>query len=305
MNGYHNPLEKKRVEVSFDHDVFGNWFREMDRWFRELTWSVNKLGKDKIEQPPIDKFFSYPLTGPYSIGEASILNQRLDREYNLYREMIDDYFALMFEQTKEELSRHGVLNSGFAVKAEAELQKRKERTVEILNYKKEHAIFEINRLSSPLLKVTIDTNVVIKFVDNEVYETAPRSIVTAYFSRKIDLVVTAAIAQDISKAGPDSKIKLFDLLKTIPEVTSNESPATQQLREKVEKIIFPKGAALTGRINKYLDTLHIALHILNKRNVFVTDDSGILKKKGELQSAFQGLTISDSVTAESIIAGRI
>lgn len=153
-------------------------------------------------------------------------------------------------------------------------------------------------------KITLDNNCIINLLDfNSQTATSVdylSEIIKLSFSNKVDIAITTRVEADLENDKDEKrrtemmrKINLFPIIGTIArwdvscwdqgDVWGGEK--TNALLDELQKIIFPGGLdeKSSSYVNKTNDLDHLVGHIINKRDIFVTDDSGILKKKDALK----------------------
>ena len=182
------------------------------------------------------------------------------------------------------------------------------------------------------MKITLDTNCLINLFDHN-SKTATsveclERLVKAAFSGAADLAITTHVREDLENdKNEDRKAALMRNLKLFPVVGCLfrfdvsrwdggdywASPEDIALSEGLQKLLFP---ALTSDQSDYKNKIHDLDHLIGhfkaKRDIFATDDRGILKKRLDLNTSF-GITamtpnealarIEDAVRAASIGTG--
>jgi hypothetical protein len=158
-------------------------------------------------------------------------------------------------------------------------------------------------MTSPIPKLTLDTNCIINLFDHEA--DTPTSVdalselIKYGLSNKADIAVTTRVESDLSgDLDEERKKKMFRTLKQFPVVgtvmrwdTSRwdggdvwSGADSEKLATEVQAILFP-GLTTEDRHykNKQMDVDHIVGHLINHRDVFVTDDKHILKRREPLR----------------------
>ena len=160
-------------------------------------------------------------------------------------------------------------------------------------------------------KLTLDNNCVINLFDfNAKTPTSvdPLSeLIRLGLSNKVDIAITTRVEADLENDKDDRrrsemmrKIKVFPIVGTIARWGISKwdkgdvyvGPDTAKLSDDLQKIIFPGGVNENSSTysNKRNDIDHLVGHIINKRDIFVTDDRDILKKK-EILKVSPGIMI--------------
>lgn len=149
-------------------------------------------------------------------------------------------------------------------------------------------------------KITLDNNCIINLFDFDAK--TPTSveplteIIKLGLSNRVDIAITTRVESDLENDKDDKrraemmrKISVFPIIGTLGRWGVSKwdggdvyaGPDTVKLSDEIQKIIFPgglneKSATYTNKRN---DIGHLVGHIINKRDIFVTDDGEILKKK--------------------------
>ncbi len=160
-------------------------------------------------------------------------------------------------------------------------------------------------------KITLDNNCIINLLD--VTAATPTSsdelseIIRMALSGKIDIAITTRVEADLSndqnkerKLIMMKKLNMFPVIGTVGRVNISKidggdfiaDESIVKLSNELQKIIFPGGLNnnSSSYINKINDIDHLIGHLSHERDVFVTDDKGILKKKDQLKIS-PGITI--------------
>ncbi|MEN9913230.1 MAG: hypothetical protein RLY66_638 [Candidatus Parcubacteria bacterium] len=168
-----------------------------------------------------------------------------------------------------------------------------------------------------MIKITLDTNLLIELFDLKI---EPRSIPDiglilrhAFDQQTIDLKITTTVAEDLT--GDKDKARAAALSLRVDStfsvlgagyVTSNLLPEDEIERKnflELKKVLFPNLLDSDKRYrNKVNDVHHLHRHIRARRDVFVTNDSDILKKNADLKTAFATIVMSPSECAEYLTA---
>lgn len=141
-------------------------------------------------------------------------------------------------------------------------------------------------------KITLDNNCVINLLDRSA--STPTSIeplqelIRLGLSNKIEIAITTRGESDLENDKDDQRkgemmrnINIFPILGVLPP------DGDKTLFNELQRIIFPGGLNSDSNSyqNKHNDLEHLVGHLINKRDIFVTDDTGILKKKVFLQTS--------------------
>ncbi len=142
-------------------------------------------------------------------------------------------------------------------------------------------------------KLTLDANCVVNIFDvrtatatsvNELLE-----LMRMGLSHAVQISITTRVEDDVLQDKDlKRKAEMLRILATFPIVSGAGDPA---LAKEIQRVVFP-GLLETDRrfLNKQRDVEHLAAHGRNGRDVFVTDDTMLVKKSQDLQSQF-GITV--------------
>jgi len=181
-------------------------------------------------------------------------------------------------------------------------------------------------MSQPL-KVTLDTNCIINVLDEEsktATSTAELHCILQLGEHGIiDLAVTTRFQADQSSDMDKGRVTRMTVrLEELPvetvgslvrlsvselgggDVLADEKMAA--LERELSNVLFPSGihrASATGP-NKTNDVDHLLGHYLNRRDVFITDDKGILKKAETLRNTF-GITVMNPSELVGFVKSRL
>jgi len=143
-----------------------------------------------------------------------------------------------------------------------------------------------------ILKVTIDTNLLIYLLDedsnNANFKKSAilfKTIIEAQTS--LDIKITTRVESDLEQdKDVQRRVKIIKRVQNIFSCVG--SGATDDgLLDELRKILFPTlNKSDKHYQNKLNDILHLTKHILNQRNVFVTNDKNFIKKKESINNAF-------------------
>jgi hypothetical protein len=153
-------------------------------------------------------------------------------------------------------------------------------------------------------KVTLDTNSVINLLDRE-SQTATSvdtlSVLVRYaLSGKLEMAMTTRVEGDLAFDKDEArKARMLGLLDLIPIVGSimrwetsmwdagdvwPDDP-TYALVSEIQAIVFPGLTDSDARYrNKQFDIDHLVGHKLNRRDIFITEDKAIWRRRAELQA---------------------
>lgn len=154
-------------------------------------------------------------------------------------------------------------------------------------------------------KITLDTNCVINLLDFSTKTATsidPLSEIIRYgLSNKADVAITTRVEADLSndrneerKSDMLKKIQMLPIIGTLGRFGTTKwnngdiyiDDNVQKIWSEIQMIIFPGLSEKENHfVNKRNDLDHLVGHIINKRDIFVTDDSGILKKRESLESS--------------------
>jgi hypothetical protein len=169
-------------------------------------------------------------------------------------------------------------------------------------------------------KITLDTNCVINLFDKG-SDTATsvselETIVRSAMSQKADLAVTTRTESDILKDKDEGRrSELLGRLRLLPVVGTVArwdvskwddgdvwgDERTDRLTEEVRQIVFPGLTSDSPRFgNKINDVDHLVGHFLNGRDIFVTDDRDILRRRDALKAS-PGIVVMSPAECASYI----
>jgi hypothetical protein len=158
-------------------------------------------------------------------------------------------------------------------------------------------------MSGDKLKITLDTNCIINLFDHE-SETATSlealsSLIRHGLSGKVSIAATTRVEEDISNdKNKERRAEMLRFLELLPIVgtigrfdTSKwgqgdvfSDDRLERLHGEVKQIVFPGLTESDRRYrNKINDVDHIVGHMLNRRDIFVTDDNDILRRRDQLK----------------------
>lgn len=157
---------------------------------------------------------------------------------------------------------------------------------------------------SAVPKLTLDTNCVVNLFDfNAETPTsvdALSEIVKYGLSSRANVAITTRVEADLlgdrNAERKDQMLRTLALLPVVGTVTRWDvskwdghdvwaDAGSSELASEVQRILFPGLTPNDRRYkNKQMDIDHLVGHVINRRDVFVTDDKGILKKKEALRT---------------------
>jgi|GEM_PF-791894 len=162
-----------------------------------------------------------------------------------------------------------------------------------------------------MLKITLDSQCIIYLFDPEV-KTPPfidelSEVVNFGFSRHLDLAITTRVEVDLGRDKDDGrkaamlkKLGMFPVVGTVARWGDSKwgggdvwvGKENEHLWSELQRIIFP-GLLETDRRykNKVSDIDHLVGHIINGRDIFVTNDTSITKKASTLKQSVAGLVV--------------
>jgi len=159
------------------------------------------------------------------------------------------------------------------------------------------------------LKLTLDTQCVIYLFDTGTdkppHFDSLQELMNLSFSGKLVIAITTRAELDLGRDPvPFRKATLFEKLGIFPVVGTSPLPIQSvegecvpdsdhaQIWAELRRIIFPGLQREDRRFaNKAADIGHLVGHLINRRDVFVTNDSVLLKKAAALKSAMNLLVL--------------
>jgi len=169
-------------------------------------------------------------------------------------------------------------------------------------------------------KITLDNNCVINLFDHKSRTTtsvdALTEIVKYAFSGRVDVAITTRVETDLENDSDDErrndmmqKVKLFPVIGSVIRLGVSQfgsedvfgGSGSERMFDELQKIIFPgldKSSRTYG--NKINDIDHLVGHFINNRDIFVTDDKGILKKRKVLEVS-PGITVMSPEDCKSYL----
>jgi hypothetical protein len=150
-------------------------------------------------------------------------------------------------------------------------------------------------------KLTLDTNAMVNLFDSS-SQTATSvdelaALIRYGLSGKAEISITTRIEADIMQdKDPDRRAEMLRVIDTMPVIGSifrtdmsrlDHADSSGLVAAEIQAILFPGLSTSDKRYsNKRNDIDHLTAHYINKRDIFVTDDGQILRKRDALaQSA--------------------
>jgi len=153
------------------------------------------------------------------------------------------------------------------------------------------------------VKITIDTNCVVGLFDLKTTTATSvpelRDLMRQALSSELEIALTTRVEVDLSRdKDPERRremlahLQMFPVIGTVARWDQSKldgadvlaGPEHAALLEEIQRIVFPGLTADSGRaLNKIADVDHLVGHKLAGRDIFVTDDKGILKRSTELR----------------------
>lgn len=149
-------------------------------------------------------------------------------------------------------------------------------------------------------KITLDNNCIINLFDQSAQTPTSveslQELIKLSFSNKLEIAITTRVesdlendTQEVRKGEMMRTIRLFPVVGTVARLDVSRwdsgdvygGTESSRIFDELQKIIFPGGLnkASNTYTNKVNDLDHLVGHYINKRDIFVTDDSDILKKQ--------------------------
>lgn len=180
----------------------------------------------------------------------------------------------------------------------------------------------VRRILNANLKLTLDTNCVINLFDGNAGTstsvTELKNLMRAGLSNRVDIAITTRVETDVSNDKKDERrVQMLGILNMFPvvgtlarwdtsfwggeDVFANDHEVA--IAQEIQKILFPGLLTSDRRYkNKINDVDHLIGHLINKRDIFVTDDIGILSKASTLKISV-GVVVSDPANALRLMKG--
>lgn len=156
----------------------------------------------------------------------------------------------------------------------------------------------------PIPKITLDNNCVINLMDRQsTTATSVEELIELMklgLSNKVDIAITTRVAADLANDKNDRRreemlrnAQMFPVIGTVARFNVSifdsgdvfGSEETSRIAEELKTMLFPGGIDPQSKTfpNKINDVDHLLGHLINQRDIFVTDDGGILRKKFALK----------------------
>ncbi len=166
-----------------------------------------------------------------------------------------------------------------------------------------------------LCKLTLDTNCIINIFDSQTTTATSTAALNAIIDlgeqSALDLAVTTTLVRDQYKnQNTERKNHIFDAIegKSIEIVSAPplDDSRSKDLFEELRNLLYPEGINSNDKhaSNKENDIKQLMTHKFSKRDIFITDDKGILKKKEQLAKA-HGITVMCPADFVSFMGSRI
>ncbi len=171
-----------------------------------------------------------------------------------------------------------------------------------------------------MLKITLDTNCIINILDSNTGSATSveqiAEIIKYGLDGDVNIAITTRVENDLKKDKDSERkndllkrIYMFPVIGTVIRFDVSKFNSGDvlvgdghvKLEDELKRIIFPNLSKEDNHYsNKINDIDHLVGHIINKRDIFITDDSDILKKAETLKSSLGLLVMNPSQTVEYI-----
>lgn len=179
-------------------------------------------------------------------------------------------------------------------------------------------------IKSATPKITIDTNCIIGLLDAK-SETATsvdelRELIRYSLSGSIQISITSKLEDDLGRDRNENRriemmhgISMFPVVASVASLELNESgivvthtdPKQVAILHEIIRVVFPGLTKESGKIpNKLADCGHLFGHMIARRDVFVTDDKGIIRRSKELRDGF-GIVVMNPSDCLNFVDGLI
>lgn len=175
-----------------------------------------------------------------------------------------------------------------------------------------------------MIKITFDTNCIINLLDTSsttaISVDELQEIMRYAMEGAVNIAITTRVDYDLSKdKDKKRKEKLLKQISMFPTIAAGArwdmstwdsgdfwtDEKHEKLTFEVQNILFPSLAKDDKHYtNKLSDVDHLVSHILEKRNIFVTDDTGILKKAAVLNQKFSLVVLTPKQCLEKISSSQ-
>jgi hypothetical protein len=172
---------------------------------------------------------------------------------------------------------------------------------------------------SAVPELTLDTNCIINLFDLKAQTPtsidALSEIIRSGLSGKANVAITTRVEADLlGDRNVERKEQMLRMIEVLPVVGTIArfdvskwdggdvlgGDDSSKIEAEIQAILFPGGLTRNDRRynNKQMDIDHLVGHFINGRDIFVTDDTGILKKRDALRAS-PGITV---MTPEECVA---
>lgn len=147
----------------------------------------------------------------------------------------------------------------------------------------------------------IDVNVFLDLIKSRDHAAAARRLVTACWTRAVDVFVAEEFVKELSKAATAPNDPVVELASALPRLPTVPKEVVDRLMDKLAPVVFPSRAAL-GTLSRRdrSDLQHIGAALHHKLNGFITGEKAILRQAGELRSQF-GLDVLGTLEFETYV----
>lgn len=170
------------------------------------------------------------------------------------------------------------------------------------------------------MKITLDTNCLINLFgrsdETEISVEQIQALIRLGMSREIDIAITTRVETDLSNDKDEIRRKqmlrnlnMFPVVGSVFRLDTSfldggdflSSTSDAKLEEEIRKILFP-GLTSADKwfSNKINDVDHIVGHLLNHRDIFVTDDRHLVRRAEALRAVTAILIKTPQETLEFI-----
>lgn len=143
-----------------------------------------------------------------------------------------------------------------------------------------------------MLKITLDNNCLINLLDTNSESATSvdslREIIRQSHASIIDLAISTRVESDLENdKNSERRKEMMNYLKMFPVIgTVSRTVEGVRILDDIQKIVFPGGLnnESSSFNNKKNDIDHLFGHLQSERDIFITDDKGILKKAEGLET---------------------
>ncbi|MDA1311915.1 MAG: GNAT family N-acetyltransferase [Acidobacteria bacterium] len=131
----------------------------------------------------------------------------------------------------------------------------------------------------------IDVNVFLDLIKSRAYAAAARQIVTACWTRAVDVFVAEEFVEELQRAATTPSDPVFQLATALPRLPSVPQGVSEQIMNQLAPIVFP-AKVIRGTLSRrdQSDLRHLAAAVHHKLNGFITGEKAILRRAPELLS---------------------